>query len=183
MKCEGLYGASGVISKNKKYNNAMAYKVGWNRNTIARTRVDFVGHSWFLKKDWLSYMFEGTEEFQNMKICGEDMVLSYALQCQGINTYVPPQPKKKKDFNGSLYGKKLGADDNSLFVNNGWNPMSKAFDLLINKYHFKTIEETDHKLYHNIVEKYKNPILYIEKLENSRRIYFLGLKFYIPRKT
>lgn len=181
MEEEGLYGAIGIIVKNKKYVDGMFYRVGWNKNTYERTKVDFVGHSWFLRKKWLSYLFDGTEELQQFKQCAEDMSLSFKLQEHGISTYVPPQPKKKKEFNGSLFGKKLGGDSHSLFKKNGWKSMSQAFDLLINKYHFKTLQELNADLYNSIVYKYRNSFLYAEKFADKKCIYFLGIKFYVPR--
>lgn len=182
MEKEGLYGAVGVISKNKKYNDAMSFRVGWTRNTPRTTRVDFVGHSWFFKKQWLKYLFEGTEELQKSKICGEDMTFSYKLQEHNINTYVPPQPSSDKEMKGSLFGYKLGVDEHALSCNNGWGPMSDMFDLLVNKYHFKTLQELDNDLYDSIVYKHRNPYFYIEKLEKTKEIYLCGIKFSIIRR-
>lgn len=181
MKQEGLYGAVGVISKNKRYTHAMAFKVGWVTDTPKTTRVDFVGHSWFLRKEWLRYLFDQTEELQKFKICGEDMTLSCKLQQHNINTYVPPQPKGNYSLNGSLYGDKLGRDKNALSINNGWEPMSKVFDILIAQYGFKTLQETDENLYNSIVYHKRNRFLYIERFETKKVVYFCGLKFYFKR--
>lgn len=182
MEREGLYGAVGVISKNKRYNDAMAFKVGWIKDTPETTRVDFVGHSWFCKKKWLKYLFEGTEELQKSKTCGEDMTFSYKLQEHNINTYVPPQPSSNKELNGSLLGISLGTDENALSRNNGWAPMSEMFEVLVGKYNFKTLQELDHNLYHSIVYKNKNRLFYIEKFEKRKVIYLFGFQFSAKRR-
>lgn len=147
QKQEGLYGTIGILCKTDSYAAESHTRVGWAVPNKKTQKVDFVGHSWFLKTQWLDYMFEGTEELQAYKICGEDMTLSYKLQQHGINTFVPPHPKKDKSLWGSLpqYSTKFGDDNNSLFINNGWSKMTEAFDLLLKKYNFKLVKDIDAK--------------------------------------
>lgn len=189
---QGLYGAIGIICKDKKYDNNTYYRIGWNNNNEITMKVDFAGHSWFLEKDWLKFMFEGTEDLQS-KICGEDMTLSFKLQQHGIDTFVPPQPVSKPDFISSLEGAKLGTDENSLFVNNGYKKMTEIFDLLIQKYNFKPLKQTDEKLHSAYIEiiKYleksncnkknikslsKRKMFYFEKTQQRYIIILFGIK-------
>ena len=119
-KQEGLYGTNGVLMyKAKDYPYGHYHRIGWystNKHTI---EVDFVGHSWFLKTQWLEYMFDNTEDMQKLKYAGEDMTLSAKLLEHGIKTFVPPHPINNKKIWGSLatFGIALGKDKNSLCVN------------------------------------------------------------------
>ena len=155
LEQEGLYGAIGIVSEDNVYDSCHHKRVGWANNNDETLRVDFAGHSWFLKTEWLDYMFEGTEELQKYKICAEDMTLSFKLQQHGINTYIPQQPQGNKDLWGSIKGDEFGSDAQSLFINNGWTKMTAAFDILVNKYGFKTIQEQDPKYYDYLI-KYKS---------------------------
>ena len=42
-------------------------RIGWSAPNKKPKKVDFAGHSWFLKKNWLHHMFEGTEKLQAYK--------------------------------------------------------------------------------------------------------------------
>ena len=130
---EGLYGAIGIITKDNKYDEYSTKRIGWTNRNSKTVKVDFVGHCWFLKKNWLDYLFEDTEELQKYKICGEDMTLSFKLLQYGISTFVPPQPENIPEFLSSIKGEELGSDKNSLFVNNGFEKMTECFELLVSK--------------------------------------------------
>jgi len=130
-KKEGLLGTIGLIYRNPKPPTECSYwddyyRVGWAENHSRDiTQVDFVGHSWFFKKEWLSYY---TRELPNPKYmtCGEDMHFSYMLQkYAGINTYVPPHPLNNKRMWGSTK-EEYGKDKNSLWRHNG-NNMNEFF--------------------------------------------------------
>ena len=158
---EGLYGTIGILCNCKKYCNQSFKRIGWANPNKKTLMVDFVGHAWFLKTEWLNYLFENTEELQAYKICGEDMTLSFKLQTHGIGTFVPPHPQNKIDLWGSLpdYSTKFGDDKNSLFKNNGWTKMSEAFDLLIKKYNFKILKYSNVKEYRKSSKVDKKPLL------------------------
>lgn len=158
QKREGLYGTIGILCNMPKYTYESHIRIGWANPNDKTAMVDFVGHSWFLKTEWLNYLFDNTDELQAYKICGEDMTLSQKLQEHNIPTFVPPHPKKCTALWGSLaeYSNKFGGDKNSLFVNNGWTKMSEAFDLLIHKYHFKLV-------------KYNNPGEYRKSRKSLKR--------------
>ena len=135
QKRSGLYGTIGILCNEPAYYDGSYTRIGWANSNNATAMVDFVGHSWFLKTEWLDYLFENTEELQSYKICGEDMTLSQKLQEHGVSTFVPPHPKNNTELWGSLpeYSYKFGDDKNSLFVNNGWTNMSEAFNILVKK--------------------------------------------------
>jgi|GEM_PF-492504 len=107
---DGILGGSGVLlpveggysSKNK---------AGWNgRHLDEVSEVDLVGHAWFMRKEYLQFMWrEEPCSWEN----GEDIHLSYmALKHGDIKTYVPPHPESdeslwscRPDF-GKVVGRK-----------------------------------------------------------------------------
>jgi GT2 family glycosyltransferase len=110
----GIYGSTGVILKGNAY--LPSTKVGWNSlksNNIER--VDLVGHSWFMKRDTLKYLWmEEPASWDN----AEDIQLSYLAQKYGgINTFVPPHPENDQTLWGSMWdqGNKYGTDENATF--------------------------------------------------------------------
>lgn len=111
MEQEGVYGTVGIVlQKPEKYPYDGFFRVGWHRPYHKPARADFVGHSWFFKKEWLDYMFDGTEEFQKFKYAAEDMCLSFKCKQHGIETFVPPHPISDLEQWGSKpkYGMKFG---------------------------------------------------------------------------
>jgi len=109
---DGILGSTGVILQQNKYNPNR--KVGWNvGGNETTTEVDLVGHSWFMKKDYLRYLwYEDPVSWEN----GEDMQLSYLAQKHGgIKTYVPPHPKDDIALWGSHpeKGREYGSDGNA----------------------------------------------------------------------
>lgn len=94
-KQEGIYGGSGVILNDKKYNPGG--KVGWNgMHSTKISRVDLVGHAWFFKQEWAKYLWmEKPFTWDN----GEDIMFSFLSQKYGgINTYVPPHPETDRSM-------------------------------------------------------------------------------------
>ena len=99
---EGVYGTIGIVITEKgKYPFGGHYRVGWGNPYSKKVEVDFVGHSWFFKREWLEYMFDGTEKYQDFKYAAEDMCLSVQCLKRNIKTFVPPHPHGKLDFWGS----------------------------------------------------------------------------------
>ena len=108
---EGIYGTVGIVVQDyKKYPYGGFTRIGWHNPYRKRAIVDFVGHSWFFKKEWLEFMFDGTEKYQGYKRAAEDMCLSFKAKQNGINTYVPPHPYYDLSFWGSQpkFGMKFG---------------------------------------------------------------------------
>lgn len=116
----GIYGTVGVICREyEKYPKKMI-RVGWVNPNKHLTKVDFVGHSWFFEKEWLNYMFEGTDEYwKKYKYAAEDMCLSFKCQQKGIPSYVPPHPPKKTSVWGSNaeLGLKYGRMESAISMN------------------------------------------------------------------
>jgi len=113
---DSILGTAGVQFRGNV--NNFAYnphqKIGWNGVTSDRiTRVDLVGHSWFLRKSNLKYLFyEDPITWDN----GEDIQLSYlALKYGNIETFVPPHPANNQNLWGSMHDKgwKYGTDSNA----------------------------------------------------------------------
>ncbi len=109
---DGILGSTGVLLNHNHYSGNTKY--GWTSNHNNEVvEVDLVGHSWFMKKEYLKYLwYEDPVSWEN----GEDMQLSYLAQKYGnINTYVPPHPNKNKELWGSLpeLGVSYGNDNNA----------------------------------------------------------------------
>ena len=66
-------------------------------------------HSWFLKREWLQYLwkFQPSHNIDDFLLVGEDIAFSTMLQQQGINTYVPPHPQDDLEMFGSIPHKAL----------------------------------------------------------------------------
>ncbi len=114
---QGLYGTIGIDSWNlKNYPFRSFRRWGWDGNCNIRKEVDFVGHSWFLQRDWLGVMWINYSQFYAFKYVAEDAFLSYSLKrWLKIKTYVPPHPKNNIELFGSIpekalkYGQEKGA--------------------------------------------------------------------------
>jgi hypothetical protein len=141
---EGVYGTIGIVmTEEGKYPIGGHYRVGWENPYSKKAEVDFVGHSWFFKREWLDYMFDGTEKFQKFKYVAEDMCFSVQCLKHNIRTFVPPHPFWRRDFWGSnpqtanQYGKAEGSislnSNNYVLMNNAvkmfeeedWMPLYK----------------------------------------------------------
>jgi len=118
---DGILGSSGVILKGDNYSNN--YKVGWGHgtNNEAPYEVDLVGHAWFMKKDYLRYLwYEDPISWDN----GEDMQLSYQAQKYGgVKTYVPPHPISDRSLWGSIKGIEYGGDKDANYKKHNHTPL------------------------------------------------------------
>lgn len=140
-KYNGLLGTVGLIYPTPNTADKSSYferyvRVGWpdGGNNNETMQVDFVGHSWFFRKEWLSYM---VKELPNPRYntCGEDMHFSYMLQKYlGLGTYVPPHPINDKSLWGSLKGGEYGGDAASLWESNQPNITGTPFRQLMNEF-------------------------------------------------
>ena len=110
---DGILGASGVFLQ-KRDSYLPHSKVGWNGvNNDSVVEVDLVGHAWFMKKDYLRYLWY---EEPLVWETGEDMQLSFLAQKHGdVKTYVPPHPKHDISGWGStpMTGMKIGTDSSA----------------------------------------------------------------------
>lgn len=118
LKQEGLYGTIGIVmKKNTEYPLDQYYRVGWANPFKETVEVDFVGHSWFFKREWLEILLQAPDELKQCKVAGEDMAFSFQLLTQkGIKTFVPPHPKNHFELFGSQpeFGNELGVDSGKL---------------------------------------------------------------------
>ncbi len=147
LKRDGLYGGIGILSNDlAKYPFDMAHRTfGWNcnppfaLNNKKTIKVDFVGHSWFLKKDYLGAMWINSNEFYALNNVAEDAYLSFALKKYlNISTFVPPH--KNKDFFSSVNGGEYGKDDNSISTSiSNLNKMNQALKILKYKYGMREV--------------------------------------------
>lgn len=187
LKQEGLYGTIGILLEKPETYPANIYKdyyrIGWEGNLDFTARVDFVGHSWFLKKEWLKYLFEDTEQYQKYKYVGEDMTLSYKLKQHGINTFVPPHPKENQEYWGSLskYAVTLGNQDGAVSRNPKNITLMNEFVNLMIKNNFITIKAEDEN-YFNFLKKAlqktkKKKKKCIETVFSIRNEYKNGIKY------
>ena len=62
--------------------------------------VDFVGHSWFFRREWSKYFWW---EAPFSKTFGEDIHFCAVLSKNGIRSACPPHPSSEKELWGSLY--------------------------------------------------------------------------------
>lgn len=116
----GILGASGVQLLAKEKAAYKPYcKFGHLENHNSElTRVDLVGHAWFMKKDFIRPMFsEEPYSYDN----GEDIQLS-ALAT--VPTYVPPHPTNNTALWGCLpeYSH-LGGDKHATFIQSNHLPL------------------------------------------------------------
>jgi hypothetical protein len=114
-KKEALYGTIGVLFRpGEKYIHMKRY--GWDGASNDSKPVDIVGHSWFFKKEWLTYFTREPPQIYSKISNGEDIHFSHMLRKYGnIPTYVPPHPPDDISMFGSIPKKawKYGCDGNS----------------------------------------------------------------------
>ena len=95
----GLLGAIGILlDKGHEYKGK---RYGWDGECDEPMEVDFVGHAWFFRQEWLSMLWQFHPDYSFMIRAGEDMAFSVMLQKNGIKTYVPPHPKNDIELYGS----------------------------------------------------------------------------------
>ena len=106
IKYNGIMGGNGRMGYNTTNPYNTANKMGPFKEHGYRKEtklVDFVGHLWCFKKDWLYYMFS-VKPFTFDT--GEDMHLCYSCKCKGnVNTYICKQELEGDNCdiaNGSL---------------------------------------------------------------------------------
>ncbi len=105
---EGILGSAGYVQTGPRATQYEPGRAGWPRQNKETMRVDYVGHAWFFKREWLSHLWrEKPPTWDN----GEDIHFSYTTQKYGgLQTYCPPHPPEDKSLHGSLLGYELGVD-------------------------------------------------------------------------
>ena len=164
---EALYGTIGVIFEDTG-NYEVHRRYGWDsrnsgNNTISKP-VDIVGHSWFFKKEWISYFTRDQPKVNEYFSVGEDMNFSFMLQkYANIATYVPPHPSNDMSLFGSLpksaweYGcdGKSGSNVGNTFDNAFREYLKNGFQILVKKQ--KSTSVTD---FNYFLDKIRNNIAF-----------------------
>lgn len=116
-----ILGGAGVILNSRQYSNHE--RVGWPSANKSLTRVDLVGHAWFLPKKSLLSMWNETPYLNN----GEDIQLSFnAQKYANIETYCPPHPIENKRLWSSLSPIEKG-NDNKASSNGSIMPVNEFY--------------------------------------------------------
>jgi hypothetical protein len=116
-KYNGLLGTIGI-----RYHTMNGYfpstRYGWANPNEETVEVDIVGHAWFFKREWLSYMWRELPSIDSSFIVGEDIHFSHMLWKHArIGSFVPPHPKECLDLWGSLPNGGIGSDDAATYRN------------------------------------------------------------------
>ena len=138
LKTNAIIGGNGRIGNfNKNINNNKLIKrppdVGYRPENVL---VDFVGHLWCFKKDWLYYMFAIKPYSYET---GEDMHLCFSSKVLGnIQSYCCQQVNKEDICDITM--NKLAIDDFSSYkITNKTDLRSKIEEHFIEKYSLKLI--------------------------------------------
>lgn len=107
----GLLGTIGI-----EYHTMNGYfpstRHGWANPNETTVEVDIVGHAWFFRREWLSYMWRELPDVNDSFIVGEDIHFSHMLWKYGkIKTFVPPHPVNDLTLWGSVSKEGIGSDD------------------------------------------------------------------------
>jgi hypothetical protein len=129
---EGLLGTIGLIY-DSPHNYLQHIRVGWDVPNEETTMVDIVGHCWFFKREWLSSFWRELRP-DGFDFVGEDMHFSYSIQKYlGLNTYVPPHPKKDTEMWGSILGWHFGNVNPTSALPGRIQQMNDYYNYIINK--------------------------------------------------
>lgn len=109
---DGILGSAGVYLEHDVYKPHT--KIGWNGvHSESVRQVDLVGHAWFMRRDYLKYLwYDEPISWEN----GEDIQLSYLAKKYGnVDTFVPPHPESNKDIWGGIhkFSHQYGNDTNA----------------------------------------------------------------------
>ena len=103
----GILGTAGCRLRGPFYAGRTVH--GWHVPSADPIEVDIVGHGWFLRKQWLKYLFA---ESATNAINGEDIELcARSFRLAGIRAFCPSHPPDDRSRWGSLHGAELGTDD------------------------------------------------------------------------
>jgi len=105
-----ILGSTGVRFLGDAYDPLEKY--GWNGTKSSKLEyVDLVGHSWFMKRSTLKYLwYQDPISWEN----GEDIQLSgFSYMYGGIKTAVPPHTVDNQEEWGSIKGMQYGNDQNA----------------------------------------------------------------------
>lgn len=123
----GILGTGGVTFVDAYTYDSEEQKAGWANPLGVATRVDFVGQSWFFRREWLRFFWA---EDPVLWTNGEDMHFAYCAQRYGdIPSYCPPHPEGDYDLWGSTRPE-IDADSRATSISdpNFWSERRTCFD-------------------------------------------------------
>ena len=107
----GILGTAGLVLHDLGYgcpNYANRTMHGWQRPSDQAVEVDLVGQAWFLRTEWVRYLFA---ERPVTGTNGEDIELAArAWRLARIRSFCPPHPAGNRSRWGSTRGMELGVD-------------------------------------------------------------------------
>jgi glycosyltransferase involved in cell wall biosynthesis len=90
-----------ILNADDRYQHLKRY--GWDGPSAKSMPVDIPGHSWFFKKEWLSYFVREPPQVHERISSGEDIHFAFMLQkYANIPVYVPPHPPHDISLWGSI---------------------------------------------------------------------------------
>jgi GT2 family glycosyltransferase len=89
-----------ITSLQEKHVETEKPRMGWEARNEKIEYVDFVGHSWFFRREWAKYFWF---EDPPLRTFGEDIHFCAVLQRQGIRSACPPHPESNKALWGSIF--------------------------------------------------------------------------------
>lgn len=106
-KKPGILGGVGIQLLGRDYRPFL--RVGWPEPNEHIEEVDLVGHAWFLRREWLHYLWM---EDPLSWASGEDIALAYLAQKYGrIPSLIPPHPVDQPELWSNTAGADPGSDE------------------------------------------------------------------------
>ena len=171
LQQQGIYVTIGVsLRRPNNYPGKGWYRTGWGAPYQGNAEVDFGGHCWFVKREYLKPMAEEKIELHDKcKYVGEDAYLSYSnLKEKGIRTIVPQHYSFSRETWGSdpVIGGTAGTDRSAVSVNinnlNNMRDMIKELD----GYGWKYVTDRHPEYFEELYSR-------VENLENNKYLFSL----------
>ena len=131
-----ILGSTGVKYLGDAYDPHEKY--GWNGIKSNKLEdVDLVGHSWFMKRSTLKYLWEEDPiSWEN----GEDIQLSgFAYKYGNIRTAVPPHTLDNREEWGSIKGDVYGNDENASHWKGNHSPLRNQISKTLMEQGYKKV--------------------------------------------
>lgn len=161
MDLNGIMGGNGRFGiKNKKGKQLNLHYEGETGIRKKTLEMDFVGHLWCFKKEWLHYMFAIKPYTYDT---GEDMHLCFSSKVLGgIKSYACSQDTNEKV--SDTRGNKYASDDFSSFKNTSNNLRADVEEYFVKEHGLKMVSEVVKEDYEKIeyYDKNKKPKIYIK---------------------
>lgn len=134
LEFNGIIGGNGRIGYNNKNNLQKLGDYGIRDKTLL---VDFVGHLWCFKKEWLHYMFAIKPHTYDT---GEDMHLCYSSKILGnISSYIGKQSNHNDECDTTH--NRLACDQHASYKTTSGDLRKSVEKYFIDNYNLKLIEK------------------------------------------